>query len=188
MPLTIDASELRRAMREYGEATRKDEREILNRAGRNLAARAIQFTQKATVAKIKADLRRNRNAIRATVIRLRRAGVSIRGMSRERFGKEVQKTINLRARSAGYVAAGWFKALEAFGGARRKVSPRGKAAKGFGKKATLTSMVAVLANYSTGAEQVGGAAFQRAIDFVADDMLLYAQRVMTQTAARRSAR
>lgn len=184
----LDLREFQAALREYGKATKKDCADILNRAGRNVALRAINLTPKATAAKIKADLAANNNAIRATIRRLKAKGIPQKGMSRARFALEIKKTIGLRTRSARYVSVGWFKAYEAFGGPSRKVSSKGFAAAGTGKKATANHLVAELTNAATGADKVGAEALQAAVDFVAHDMLEYAYKKLADTARKHSAR
>lgn len=182
----LDLTQFQGALREYGKATNRDAADILNRAGRNVAARAIQFTPKATAAKIKAELLSNNRAIYATIRRLRRAGVPQRGMSRTKFAQEINRTIAQRTRSAAFVSSGWFPALAAFGGRARRAG--GSAAQGSGKRATPGTPLAVLINAATGAEKVGAAALQQAVDFVAQDMLAYAQQKLAATARRYSAR
>lgn len=182
----LNAKPFQGALREYGRATNKDAADILNRAGRNVALRAVQLTPKATAAKIRAELAANNRAIYATIRRLKRAGVPQRGMSRTRFAEEINKTIAARRRSAAFVSSGWFPALADLGGRSRAAT--GSAAKGSGKRATERHLLAVLINAATGANKVGREALQQAVDFVARDMLAYAQKKLADRARQFSAR
>ena len=98
------------------------------------------------------------------------------------------KKRNLRARSAGYIKAGWIKAAQAFGGAAKgRVSEKGLAGQGEGTRATAGHLVATLTNCARGAGVVGGEAFQGAINFVAADMTEYGQRELAKKLKRHSA-
>lgn len=175
----IDAREFTRAVQLYEKATQKDEADILNRAGKNVSFRAAQFTPKATGAKIKAELMRDKLAIR--ILSARR---KFRGMTMQKRSAVTRRFIAARVRSARYVSAGWANAIAAFGGnaSRFRVNPKSEAAKGYGIRARANKLVAELANNARGADRVALSALQDAIDFVAKDMTSFAQRKLQNTA------
>lgn len=186
LKMPIDTREFTAAMREYGRATKKDEAEILNRAGRNVAFRAAQFTPQANPAKIKGDLARDNLAVKI----LAKRG-AFRGVPNSKRAELVRKLEAARIRSIRYVRQGWANAILAFGGRPGRlgnVNSRSEAAKGYGLKASAQRLVAELANNSRGADKVGLEPLQKAIDFVAKDMLAFAQKKLAQTAAKFSAR
>lgn len=183
----IDTREFTAALREYQKATKKDEAEILNRAGGNMAFRAAQFTPFAGEGKIRASLRRNKLAIKILSKSPRRR---FKGIPVSRRGAIVTDFILRRVRSSKYIRAGWAKALKAFGrnASRLHVRAGSKADRGYGQKATAWRMVAELGNDARGADTVGLEPLQRAVDFVARDMLAYARRRTVRTAQRFSAK
>jgi hypothetical protein len=181
--LKIDAREFTAALREYQRATKKSEADILNRAGRNVALRSMQFTPKAVAAKIRAELRRNKLAIR--ILSARR---KFKGMSISDRGHVVKKFISARVRSVRYVAIGWAKALGQLGGRKISVNPKSKAAKGYAKPATARNLATEIANNSKGADKVGVGALRDAINFVARDMRFYAERKLSLDAGKFSAK
>lgn len=181
MSFTLDTRQLSRAFREVEKATGKAEADILNRAGRNICLRAIKNTPKADGTKI-----------RALDPKILVAG-AVKRMAGQRalrpdFDRLVRKELSRRLRSVGYIKAGWIMAAKAFGGAQNgKVSKKSLAGQGYGKAATEGHLVAILANCARGADVVGNAAFQAAVDFVAKDMVAYAEKKLAETWKKHSA-
>ncbi len=188
--LKLDTSTFNRAIREYAEATKKDMPDILNRAGRNLAYKAVKFTPAANAAAIKSDLMKG--AVLFKVLNHFRILKGKKALGGKKMSGPAKSFLRKKTSSAKYIKVGWFKAIMAFGGnpskSAGKLSNKGLAAKGYGKKATKTKFIAELANFSRGASKVGAEALQKAIYFVADDMAKYAQKRMAETAAKHSAR
>ncbi len=162
--------------------------EILNKAALNVAFRASSFTKKGSAATIRGGLMRDPNLRYAlTAIALKKRGVGI--LKSPMFAKEVERYVSRRASSAGYLRAAYAKAIEQLGGSFRGAKFRG--ADGFANKAKVGKLIAEIVTIvsqpdgrrASGAEAIGIEAIQKAIDFVADDMLDYAQRKLAQAAA-----
>lgn len=163
--------------------------EILNKALLNVGYRAASFSPKATAAQIRTGLMRDPHLRYAlTSIALKKRGVGI--LKSPAFRKEVERFVSRRASSAGYLRSAYAKAIEQLGGTFRGAKMRGTSA-GFANKAhvgrLIAEMVAILeqpdARHAQGAERIGLEAIQKAINFVADDMLDYAQRKLAEAAA-----
>lgn len=192
MKLDLDVSQFQRALKEYGEATGKDGAEILNRAGRNVAYRAAQFTPIAGVAKIRRALMSDPNLRYAlTSIALRKTGGKQILRSPE-FKKAVERFVSRRISSSRYLRAAWANAIEKMGG-----SFRGRRFKGTGggaRPATLHKLLTELVaqtiqpddRHARSAENVGIKPLQEAIDFVAKDMIDFAQRLLAKRAKAHS--
>lgn len=189
---TFDTREFQSALQQYSEATKKDESEILNRAGKNVAYRASQFTPVAEAATIKSGLFADdhlRFALTAMKIKERGMGV----LKSPQFAQEVEKFVRSRVASRRYLKAGWAVAIEKFGGTYRGSKFRG--ATGEAIKATADSLITELAAIldepteakAQSAESKMLPALQEALDFVARDMIDYAQRKLAKTAAKYSA-
>lgn len=176
--------EFRRAISQYRQATRKELPEILNRAGKNVAFRAVQFTPKASLGQIN-----RHNPGRKTYLgRLHYAQSRVK--KGQGIRQDAERRHQRRRRSKGYVAAGWLKAARAFGGNPRSAQliPGGRASRGGGIKATPFRLYADLFNASEGAQVVGVQPLNRALLFVARDMEQFAQRRLATIANRHSAR
>lgn len=185
--LKFDMGEFRQALREYQEATKKDWVDILTRAGRNVAFKAITYTKGASLAKIRRwqpDRRGERG--RMLYALLTKKGKSVKGAG---IRAAAQKELNRRIASRKYIAAGWVEAAKDMGGKPRlRVSARSKAAKGYGVKATRLRLEAFLFNFVPGAEKMGKEGLDKAMAWVAVDMKRYAEKKMRQTARRYSGR
>lgn len=190
---SCDVSGLIFAFRAYKAATRKDEVTIVNRATRNIAFRASSFTPKGNANKIRRDLMSDphlRYALTAIILKKRGVG----RLPSPQFQKEVDKFVSRRASSANYLRAGWAKAIVDLGGTFRGAKFRG--AGGFGNKAIISRVIAEVVNTTThanaasvrGAELIGSEALQKAIAFVAEDMLSFAKELMQPTASKFSAK
>jgi len=192
---TLELKELQKAMQEYEFATKKDEVEILNRAGRNIAYRASSKTPTARSAKIRAEL--NREAPRQgkydgkvelkyvlASARARAKGLGI--MKKPEFRKFVSRFVSQRASSAGYVRSGWQGAVEALGGSFRGKKNRHN--KGVGHPATVRKLIAEIMNTVPNAGKIGSDALQQAINYVSSDMSNYAQKKLSATARKYSGR
>jgi hypothetical protein len=179
--IKFDLTTFRSGLQAKRKATKIAEADILNQAGGSICANAIRLTPKATAGKIKAELSHNNLAVYATIRRLKKAGISQRGMSRARFAAEVTKTINKRAASARYIAAGWFKPLAVFRpNSKQKVSDKSLAGKSRATKATASSLAATFENHSRGASEVGAATLQQAMDEEGRSMKAYAEKKLAQ--------
>lgn len=188
----VDTSQFRFALRAYKAATKKDCVDVLNRAAKNVAFRASSFTPKGRANKIRRDLMRDpRLRYALTSIILKKRGVG--RLPSPQFQKEVDRFVSRRASSANYLRAGWAKAIADLGGTFRGAKFRG--AGGFGNKALVNKLLADIVNTTThanaasvkGAELIGSEALQKAIAFVAEDMILFSQRLMGPTAKKFSA-
>lgn len=119
---------------------------------------------------------------------LKKKGIGI--LKRPEFRREVERFVSRRASSANYLRAAYAKAIDQLGGSFRGARFRG-AQQGFANKASvgrlLAEIVTILEQPTEGkarsAESIGIDALQKAIDFVAADMLSYAQRKLAEAAA-----
>lgn len=179
------------ALRAYKAATRKDEADILNRAARNVAYRASQFTPRGNAARIRAGLMRDPHLRYAlTAMALKRRGVG--ALKSPGFAKEVARFVSRRASSAGYLRAAYAEAIQQLGGTFRGAKFKG--ASGFANKASigrlLAQIVAIVSQPTErqvrGAEEIGLKALNQAVKFVAEDMLAYSQQKLAQTARAHS--
>lgn len=183
---TLDTSSLESAFLAYEKATDKDLPEILNRAGKNIAYRAAQFTDFATALDIHNDLFRDENLIYAlTSIRLKKQNRGI--LPAPEFEKEVQKTLAARIGSSRYLRAAWAEAVEKFGGQFRGKRLHGASATVL--KATVASLLTELTALlnepdakAQSAEDKMFPALQEAVDFVAEDMMNFATEKLQQSA------
>lgn len=188
----VDTSQFRFALRAYKAATKKDCVDVLNRAAKNVAFRASSFTPKGRANRIRRDLMsdpRLRYALTSIILKKRGVG----RLPSPQFQKEVDKFVSRRASSANYLRAGWAKAVVDLGGTFRGAKFRG--AGGFGNKALVNKLLADIVNTTThanaasvkGAELIGSEALQKAIAFVAEDMITFAKQLMMPTAKKFSA-
>src|SRR4051812_34000515 len=107
---TVDVSQFQLALRAYKAATQKDAATVLNRAGRNLAFRASQFTPKGNPARIRTDLMRDPHLRYAlTSLLLKKKGIG--PLASPQFAAAVEKFVAKRASSANYLRAGWAQAI-----------------------------------------------------------------------------
>lgn len=189
----IDLSGFASAVNSYADATGKDMVAVVNRAGRNVAYRAAQFTGTTSAAKIRAELRGNpRMTAALTRLSLNRRGVG--KLSKQDFAAEVEKFIERRASSSRYLRFGWAQAIVDMGGNYRGAK-LARGSHGFGEKATVVDLLAQIAwildeptdDKANTAENEAFPALQEALDFVTADMLKYAAERMAKTAADHSA-
>lgn len=192
MSLSLNTSQFEQALRQYESATGKDMADVLNRAARNVAYRAAQNTPVASRAEIKSQLFRDEKLRYAlTSIRLKKRGSGI--LKSPQFEREVEKMVAQRMGSSRYLRAMWKPAIEKFGGTYRGAAPK-HGNEGYGIPAVdglanIFAEIAAIINqpdskHAAGAERVGMKALQAAIDFVAEDMLAYAQDRMEKTASK----
>lgn len=190
----LDTRELIQALEQYQEATNKDMAEVLNRAGRNVAFKAIRYTPTTLKSDITASLETMvawqdghqvpLKYLIANAFRRKRGQPPVAG---SRMRDAVDSLYALRYKTIGYVKAGWLNAARAFGGAGKEPFSKGLASLGYGKKATAFNLNAELANFSRGANLVGSDGLQRAIDETARDMIAFADKKMAATAKKHSA-
>lgn len=196
--MSCDKRAFTAAVREIRAVTKRTEADILNRAARNVAYRAAQFTPKSSVSKIRASLRRGKLLIKLAASQLKREkGRYTRQEHIDRMRKiEKKRTGNVTA-----LRAGWAKGIIDMGGSFRgsKLRATGSAFRGFGRKATPARLLAHLRNAvittSTTGHQTGAgdihfmeAALSRAIDLVAKENRAYAQRKIAQQLRRITAK
>ena len=183
MKIEYDHRLFTRALKEYQKETGKDMVDVLNRAGKNVAFRAAQFTPAATVGRIRSDLNRGNLKYALTSLALRKKGIGI--LPAPQFAHEVEKFVARRIASRAFLRSGWATAIEALGGTYRgrKV---GKS-HGWATKANIYRWLTEIANTVPGIEKVGVAALKQAIDYVSVDMINYAQSLMVKRAAAHSA-
>ncbi len=184
MKVDFDTRLFSQALREYQDATQKDMVVVINRAARNVAYRAAQFTPVATAAKIRADLNKDGHLKYAlTSIALKKKGIG--KLKSPAFAREVELFVARRIASRTFLRSGWAPAVEALGGVfRGRKFGKGH---GWATKATLHRLVSVIANTVPGIEQVGTVALQGAINFVAEDMLEFANSLLFKRAKEHSA-
>lgn len=188
----VDTSQFIFALRAYRAATKKDCVTILNRAARNIAFRASSFTPKGAANKIRRDLMRDpRLRYALTSIALKKRGIG--KLPAPEFQKAVDRLVSRRTSSANYLRAGWAKAIQDLGGTFRGAKFRG--AGGFGNKAQVNKLLAEIVNTTVhqaaasvrGAELIGSKALQKAVSFVAEDMISFSRELMMPTAKKFSA-
>lgn len=184
MKIQYDQKLFQQALREYQRETGKDMVDVLNRAGRNVAFRAAQFTPAATVGKIRADLNREPHLKYAlTSIALRKKGIGI--LPSPQFRKEVEKFVARRVASRAFLRSGWANAVEYLGGTwRGRRVGRGH---GYATRASVYRFLTEVANTVPGIERIGVPALKKAIDFVSQDMIDYANSLMVKRANAHSA-
>lgn len=173
-----------RAMRGYAAATKKDEIEILNNEGLNVARETLRRIPKAESANIKAQLgtpkKPSRLAIRLAVKSLGP------GKSKRAYMDKAAKIVTARLRSIAYIKAGQIPIIKAFGGKGKDPSAKSWAAKSTGKKARRTEALptAILTNRSTGAGKVGASAAEEALKVRAARLNQSAWRRLQSTARK----
>lgn len=166
------------ALRAVKAATKKTEAEIVTRACRDVAFRAMQFTEKTTAAKITSDIKSKGDMLKRMAIkRLKeKGGISKAGLAsamssatkRKRgssfvkqwkmeVAEEMKRIINARKSKAAGLRAGWIPAVLDMGGKIRgtREKQNTSARKGFGKKATPTRLQAHIRNTIVGISHDG---------------------------------
>jgi hypothetical protein len=189
--IQFNISEFVGALRAYKIASQKDGADVLNHAIRNVAYRAAEFTPVASVAKIRSSLMADPHLRYAlTSIALKKRGVGM--LKSPEFAKEVERFVSRRVSSARYLRAAYAEAIIRLGGTFK--GSRFKGASGFANPATVGRLIAEIvaitsqpdAGHAQSAEDIGIKALQKAVDFVANDMLVYAKRKMEETAREHS--
>jgi L,D-peptidoglycan transpeptidase YkuD (ErfK/YbiS/YcfS/YnhG family) len=157
----------RQTLRQYAEVSKKETSEVINKKGNQLMRITMARTEKASASKIRAELNQNGLAYKL---------INKTGMKRAEIAAKVKKFISARARSAGYIRAGWFPAARIFGLRGGKNHPGKSAEKGTGKRATPKSLEATIENVTHGAVKVSGPALAEAMEIVRKDMIVYLGR------------
>jgi hypothetical protein len=194
MKLDLDVGQFQRALKEYGDATGKDGAEILNRAGRNVAYRASQKTKVANASKIRRELMADphlRYALTSIALRKARGGKHI--LQSPDFARAVERLVSRRVSSSRYLRAAWANAIEKMGGTFR--GRKFKGADGSASPATIRKLITELVaqtlqpdqKHARSAEDEGIKPLQDAIDFVAKDMIDFANRILAKRAKSHSA-
>lgn len=176
-------------------ATRKDGVEIVNRALRDVAYRAAQFSPKTTAAAIDAELRSDNLLPRIASAQLKREKGKFTAQERTERMRQIRKK---RRSGAGALRASWAMAIMGLGGTFRGAKVDGRSAsQGFGKKATISHLVArirsavVTTNWlgrPRDASQIAPLvrALSLAVEFVTRDREAYAQRKIEATLRKHS--
>jgi hypothetical protein len=201
--VTFNTKEFQSALRSYAEVSKRDWPEIVNRQALNLALRSMQFTPKAEKAAIQ-QLESLDWWPKYIAKRIAGAGVTVQqrgkkfktviatNYTRAQARMASRTIISARVRASAFCRAGWIPAvriLAAKVGRTLRVSAKQYGQpKGDATAATVGRATAEIINSARGAGKVGAAAFQRAINFVADDMRLYVAKKMQQRAREHSAR
>lgn len=185
--------EFRQALLDYQKASGKEFPQVINDKAKDVAFRAIQFTPKARLNKLK-KWEPGGTSYAGKLLHARATMGTRLGKAKKGEGNKplAQKLYASRLNSRGYIAAGWLKAAQDLGGKSRsrlvKLKPGGRASKGGAKKATLNRLYADIFNVADGADIVGKDALVRAVDFVAKDMQVYIDRKLSPIAKKHSAR
>jgi len=207
--ITIDYSEMQRAMREYAKVSKADGAEIVNRFGRDVAFKAVTLTPKAEAAAIAvyaptkpgyegrlhfakaAKAGAKKGSDKSQVTRTKTGRVAKRQLGGP-MTQAANKSFGRAKASSGFIKAGWFNAIVNMGGkpGTRAPKPRrgSKAGKGYGVKATARSLIAWIYNFVPGADKMGEDALQSAVNFVARSKLDYAKKKLAGTAKKFSGR
>lgn len=173
-----------KAMSSYTKLSSKTSEEAVNKAAKDVlvgnraggVTGVIALTPKADVKAVKARLNGpGRDGKGKLVYRL----IDKRGKSRQEIKELARKFIARTASSVGYIKAGWYRAAQAFGGRGGRVSPKGFAAEGKGKRATESKPEATFENHSTGAVKISGPALSAAMESKRADLLRYVQKKLS---------
>lgn len=187
--LTIDTREFQAAMKLYRKATGKDSAAVINRAGGNLALRAVQKTKKATASKMKTSKAYDPDRRPANKRTKFHYALYRKRKKRSPTTAEVRAFFKRRKASRGYIAAGFISAARDFGKrTRSRPIKGGDAERGYGKKATPRKLLGIITNFADEADSVGAEGVRKAMAFVSADMVKYARKKMGQTAKKYSAR
>ena len=163
-------------VREYLRYSKKECSSELNRRARNILMKAVRATPRADRSKVKAALEANGLAYKL---------IRKTGLKRKEIKAKAKRLISRRLASVGYIAAGWYKALQAFGGRGGKTKEGGLAAAGTGKKSTPSDLKAVFENKAAGAPHIGHQPLADAINEERADMLVYIARKLREGWGRR---
>lgn len=182
--MELDVSNFVEALNYVEKHTGRAVEESLNRAGLHAiigsgsGPGAMQLTPKAARDKIKAIP--DRALIGFVIRRAKRNGKW--PLTTKEISQQVRSERRRRLAAVGYTAyAGWNNAAKAMGGRgiRKGVNknfPKSKAAKGYGKKASKSTLEAVIANTAPMAEKIGLPALQKGLDNAAKDLVEYAEK------------
>ena len=184
----FDLSTFRAGLRAKQRVTKQAGSEIINRASGSTIANAIRLTPRANPQAIKARLSTGGTAFKllqspAMQSRLpkRLQGFTRGTHTRAQLDAAAATLIRLSAASAGYIKAGWFNALAVFRpGSARHVSEKSLAGQGQASKATPGRLAATFSNFSRGADKVGVAALQQALNEEGESMKAYAEKKLAQ--------
>jgi len=214
--LEIDTSQMTRALREYQDATKKDFAEVVNRAAVNVALRAAQFTKKADRGSIQAlenqpwwprfiaKYFRDKGSTFNKTVSGRKFGIDekvkvrrfVKGSSYSKAEARQlsRRIIGSRIRAITFIRSGWIPAirlLAPFAKVRLRVADakqRGKDKGGATPAKAGINPTSFIMNNAQGAGTVGDDALQKAVSFVASDMIAYARKKMSETARKHSAK
>lgn len=162
---------MKKMLREYFKTSRAMIPKGLNKAAKNATFRAIKLTPKTPLARITHDVGTpsNPKPIAFGIYKLGHPGVKA-------TLDRVVRMIKSKRSSIAYIAAGFIRALRAFGVARKDVNPRSIAARGRGKKAITPSDYSEILNTAPGADYQATGALARGAKEGVQDMIDYANR------------
>lgn len=185
---TVDLTEFRASFNRIIREHKKDVAPYLNKKAHGVIVGtkgykgAVQLTPEASAAKINAVTVRQLTGYVCRKARM--AGEW--PLSREEIKLRVEKERRRRRSAIAYTRGpGWLKAAKDLGGGTGKfggkTSPhpefsKSKAAKGYGRKASVSNLTALLVNKAPAADLIGRGALQEAINNQARDMVEYADR------------
>lgn len=189
--MKADLSAFRAALRAVIIETKKPEADIVNKAMKDVAFRAAQFTPKTSPGMIRRQLTLKREGL---LVKLASIACNNKygkhGWNRAQHSAMMLAIITRRVAGAAALRAGWIPAIIALGGSYRGATARsgGSVAKGGAQKATIGRLIGVIKNTAVtasgskrtkrGAGEISKsvAALFQAVQFVTRDRMLYAER------------
>ena len=185
--LKSDMKKLHASLKAVKETSRRSFTEIINKALKDVAFRAAQFTPKTKSSVVRAGLRpKLLSRIAAKALTAKQGK-----FKKSELAAEKKKIMARRLKGIGGVRAGWFPAIVALGGKIRggeKMKSSGSASKGFAKKAgglrlsgkisnaVVTTQFAKKTNTGAGNIPFAVSALRQAVLFVANDRAAHAER------------
>lgn len=201
----IDTRQAEAVLREYARWSRRDWADILNNKALDVAFRALPETPKANLAEVQAVVNKEwwpkyiaKRITKGVSFTVKRKGEKIKKGFKGAFtraqAREVSKRIiSARSRSIAFIKSGWLPAIKRlFPLARDRVSRRSAGgAKQYGvAKGSANPAIAgdhpfaQIVNSTIGADRVGVAPLQRAVNGSALDMAAYIARKMEDRARK----
>lgn len=195
----IDTREFQKAMREYESVSKRDAVEIVNKIARDVAYRSAQFTPKSSESKIRRDFLKKTGGTTLKAYKIINAYRRDRGLKPiwgYVMGDAVQRWLNSKYKSVGFLRAGWAEIVMDLGGSYRGRSGnrrglgKGIKARGFiNPTATLYYYIPDKQFRKSGSKilSIAFRAIQKAIAFKTNDMRKYIERKLAQRAKQFSA-
>lgn len=189
--IMLDTRRLKSALLDVLRDAKKIEADVVNKAAKDIAFRAMGQTGFASPGQIEGELLTDKLAIRIVASRLRKKG----NFTKAQLASGVRKLINARKRGSRFRRVGWIPAIKALGGSPRgeRVRSGGMASRGYAKPATVSDLTALIANVSYDAMTGPNAArsqaqminaLKAAVAIVAKDREEYARKKMDAMLSR----